>query len=73
MKKMYFSFFSLIIAAVFLQGENCTKIKTVASENAKQIDGPYVLYKDGKVFTKYILEEDGWKDIDQVTAHIRLA
>ncbi|NOT52352.1 MAG: metallophosphoesterase [Chitinophagaceae bacterium] len=61
MKNMYFSFITLIVAGVFFAGENCKKNMRVATANATQFDGPYVLYKEDKMIVRYVMEEDGWK------------
>lgn len=61
MKKMYFSFFTLLMAAMIFPDENCKKTVRVATENAVQADGPYVMYKNGQAIIRYIMEEDGWK------------
>src|SRR5688572_2458060 len=61
MKRMFFSFFTLVMAGVFFPDENCKKPMPVPTENATQFDGPYVMYKDGKTYIRYVMVENGLK------------
>jgi len=60
MKKSAFSFLPLLLVGSILPGAgwlNCSDKKI----REKPYDGPYVLYKNNKVFVKYVFEDNGSK------------
>ena len=58
MKKIVLIFFPLFFATcAFINNHN--PLPPVKSKTVIQFDGPFVLYKSGKVFAKYIYEDDG--------------
>ena len=58
MKKIVLIFFPLFfVTCAFIN--NHTPLPPGKSETVIQFDGPFVLYKSGKVFVKYIYEDDG--------------
>jgi hypothetical protein len=59
MKRMFFSFFTLVIAGVFFPDEKCKKAMPVLTANATPFDGPYVMYRDGRTYIRYVMEENG--------------
>ncbi len=61
MKRMFFSFFTLVIAGVFFPDEKCKKAMPVLTANATPFDGPYVMYRDGRTYIRYVMEENGLK------------
>lgn len=62
MKKIVFSFLPLFLAGyAFFNSEADNKSNQIVE--AKQLDGPYVLYRNDQVFTKYIIEENGVKSV----------
>lgn len=60
MKKIVFSFFPFLLAgySIFY---NLPGFENNRQVESKQLDGPYVLYRNNQVFTKYIVEENGVK------------
>lgn len=60
MKKTVFSFLPLFLAGyAFFNSTAVNKDKPAVG--ATQLDGPYVLYRNEKIHTKYIVEENGVK------------
>ncbi len=62
MKKLYFSLLPLFLAGyVFINNSPANDHKH--NSPGMQSDGPYVLYRNGQIFTKYILGDSGMKTV----------
>ncbi|MEK7225175.1 MAG: metallophosphoesterase [Bacteroidota bacterium] len=70
MKTVFFSCCTLLIMGFIFSDEKCKKKPPVVTENAKQFDGPYVLYKGDAIFVRYIMEQDGWKVVKNDTSRV---
>ena len=70
MKTLFFSCCTLLITGFVFPDEKCKKQPPVATEHAKQFDGPYVLYRGDVILVRYIMEEDGWKVVKNDTFRI---
>jgi hypothetical protein len=59
MSKITIAFLPLILIAGFiLPDDSCKKAVTSGNVANDQSDGPYVLYKNDKVYVKYIFDEN---------------
>ena len=66
MSKITIAFLPLILIAGFiLPDDSCKKAVTSGNVATDQSDGPYVLYKNDKVYVKYIFDENGTKSVKQ--------
>lgn len=69
MKKNAFAFIPFLFAGFVLQDDSCrpNTITPAITRTAvgNQFDGPYVLYKEDKVFVNYILDNNGEKSVQQ--------
>ncbi len=65
MKKLAFTFLPLLLAGFILPDDSCGPTKSSSSNNAGQLDGPYVFYKGDKVLVKYILSNQGAKSVKE--------
>lgn len=61
MKIIFFSLFTLLLAAFVLPEDKCTQKQVILSEYAKPYDGPYVFYKADMIIARYVFEENGWR------------
>lgn len=68
MKTFFFSCCTLLITGFIFPDENCKKKPIGVTVNAKQFDGPYVLYRRDAILVRYIMEEDGWKVVKNDTS-----
>ncbi|MBM3414988.1 MAG: metallophosphoesterase [Bacteroidetes bacterium] len=59
MKTIIQAFIPLMLAGFVLPGEDCSTSRPHTTRH----DGPYVLYKDNKVFVKYINDDHGVKKV----------
>src|SRR5690348_8303977 len=59
MKKIALSIIPLMLAGFFIPGENCGN----AVPQPEKYDGPFVLYKNDKVYINYILAENDSKQV----------
>ena len=65
MNKIAIAFIPLLIAGFILPDDSCKKAPSTSINNIDQSDGPYVLYKDDKVYVKYILDSNGIKSVKE--------
>jgi hypothetical protein len=59
MKKIAFAFAPLVLLGFFFQEGKKTRHKISGVMHTEQHDGPYVLYKNEKIFVKYVLNNHG--------------
>ncbi len=59
MKKYLYTLLPFMLAGFMLPDDNCGKPAT----NGNQYDGPYVLYKNGLVYVKYVFDDGGTKTV----------
>jgi hypothetical protein len=59
MKRLSIIFIPVILAGFILPDDSCRQAKA----SMKQTDGPYVLYKDDKLFVHTVVERDGAKEL----------
>lgn len=59
MKSFAFVFIPLLVAGFMFPDENCGS----PAPHTTRIDGPYVLYKEDKVFVNYIVDNHGTKQV----------
>jgi hypothetical protein len=63
MKRIALAFIPLLLAGFILPGKQGSHHKTPGNMHTEQHDGPYVLYKNEKLFVKYVLNDHGAKSI----------
>lgn len=61
MKKIALAFIPLLLTAFILPDKQCDHTKTPGNMHTEQYDGPYVLYKNEKIFVKYVMNDHGSK------------
>lgn len=59
MKKTAIAFLPLLFAGFILPDDSCRQNISPMASNVSQNDGPYVLYRNDKIYVKYILENKG--------------
>ncbi|MEP6701076.1 MAG: metallophosphoesterase, partial [Bacteroidota bacterium] len=59
MKKTAIAFLPLLFAGFILPDDSCRQNTIPMASNVSQNDGPYVLYRNDKIYVKYILENKG--------------
>lgn len=65
MNKFATALLPLLIAGFILPDDSCKKAAPVNMYVIDQSDGPYVLYKGGKAYIKYIFDDNGTKSVKQ--------
>jgi hypothetical protein len=65
MKKSTFAFLPILFAGFILHDDSCRQNTSVNNSITGQYDGPYVLYSESKIYTKYILDNGGVKSVKQ--------
>ena len=63
MKKLSLAIFPLIMIQAITPANMHRSKASLYSDSPVQIDGPYVLYRNDQIFTKYVLENNGVKTI----------
>ena len=63
MKKIVFGILPVFLVGIFLAKENSHPGKKIRHTAEEQYDGPYVQYKDDRIFLKYILQNNGAKTV----------
>jgi Calcineurin-like phosphoesterase len=61
MKKIALAFIALMLTGFILPDKQCNLHQTPGTMHTEQYDGPYVLYKNEKLFVKYIMDDHGSK------------
>ncbi len=65
MNKIAIAFLPFLLAGFILPDDRCKKVTSASKYTIDQSDGPYVLYKNDKVYVKYIFDENGIKSVKQ--------
>jgi hypothetical protein len=65
MKKISYALFPILMMGFILPDDQCGQKSPGIVFNTGQHDGPYVMYKDGKIYVKYILDSLGVKSVKQ--------
>ncbi len=63
MKKIIFAFIPLVLLGFILPDGPYNHNKTPGIMHSEQNDGPYVLYKNDRVFVKYVMDNHGAKQV----------
>ena len=63
MKKITFALIPLMLSGFILPDGHYNHNKTPGIMHTEQYDGPYVLYKNDRVFAKYIMDNHGAKQV----------
>jgi Calcineurin-like phosphoesterase len=59
MKNIAFALIPLLVAGFIIPAEDCSSPRP----HTTRVDGPYVLYKNGRVYVKYIVDDHGTKKV----------
>ncbi len=65
MNKISIAFLPFLLAGFILPDDRCKKVASASKYTIDQSDGPYILYKNDKVYIKYIFDENGIKSVKQ--------